>query len=49
LQLPGLFYEAARELAKRESMSMNQFINLLLAEKMSTLMTEECLAERDRI
>ena len=31
---------------KRENVSMNQFITLALAEKISALMTEEYLAER---
>jgi hypothetical protein len=46
LRLPESLHEAVRELAKRENVSMNQFITLALAEKISALMTEEYLAER---
>ena len=46
LRLPESLHEAVRELAKQENVSMNQFITLALAEKISTLMTEEYLAER---
>ena len=48
LRLPESLHEAVRELAKRENVSMNQFITLALAEKISALMTEEYLAERAR-
>lgn len=46
LRLPESLHEAVRELAKQENVSMNQFIALALAEKISALMTEEYLAER---
>jgi len=46
LRLPESLHEAVRELAQRENVSMNQFITLALAEKISALMTEEYLAER---
>jgi hypothetical protein len=35
-----------RELVKQEGISINQFITLALAEKVSALMAEEYLAER---
>jgi hypothetical protein len=35
-----------RELAQQENVSINQFITLALAEKISALLTEEYLAER---
>jgi hypothetical protein len=35
-----------RELAQQEGISINQFITLAVAEKMSALMTEDYLAER---
>ena len=39
-------YKAARELAKREYVSINQLITLALAEKISALMTEDYLKDR---
>jgi hypothetical protein len=41
-------HKAVRELAKRENVSMNQFITVALAAKISALMTEEYLDERAR-
>jgi hypothetical protein len=46
LRLPESLHDAVRELARQENVSMNQFITLALAEKISALMTEEYLAER---
>jgi hypothetical protein len=37
-----------RELAKREGISINQFISTALAEKLSALMTQEYLEARAR-
>jgi hypothetical protein len=48
LRLPESLHEAAREVAKRENISINQFITLALAEKLSALMTEEYLEKRAR-
>lgn len=48
LRLPESLHEAVREQAKRENVSMNQFITVALAEKISALMTEEYLDERAR-
>ena len=48
VRLPESLHNAVRELARRENVSINQFITLALAEKVSALMTEEYLAERAR-
>ncbi|HOU14662.1 MAG TPA: YlcI/YnfO family protein [Anaerolineae bacterium] len=49
VRLPTSLHEAARELAKRENVSINQLIALALAEKVSALMTEEYLEKRARL
>jgi len=46
LRLPNYLHSTVREWAGRESISINQFITLALAEKLSALMTEEYLGER---
>jgi predicted transcriptional regulator len=46
LRLPGSLHERVRELAEKENISMNQLITLAVAEKISTLMTEEYLGNR---
>ncbi|MCG3197193.1 MAG: toxin-antitoxin system HicB family antitoxin [Candidatus Omnitrophica bacterium] len=46
LRLPESLHEGARELAKKEKISINQLITLALAEKVSALMTEDYLAAR---
>jgi hypothetical protein len=46
LRLPESLHKQARELAKREEISINQLIATALAEKMAALMTGEYLAER---
>jgi hypothetical protein len=46
LRLPESLHATARTLAEREEISLNQFITLALAEKISALMTEEYLQER---
>lgn len=46
LRLPNSLHARIRELAMRESVSIDQFITLALAEKLSALMTEEYLGER---
>jgi len=48
LRLPDSIHEKARELAEREAVSLNQFIALAVAEKMSALLTHEYLNERAR-
>ena len=46
LRLPESLHERARELAKREGVSINQLIATALAEKISALDTIEYLEER---
>lgn len=46
LRIPTSLHAAVRELAERDNISINQFITLALAEKISALMTEEYLSER---
>ena len=46
LRLPVSLHKKVRELAKREGISINQFISTTLAEKLSALMTTEYLEER---
>jgi len=48
LRLPDSLHIHVRKLAEREGVSINQFITLALAEKLSALMTEEYLGERAR-
>ncbi len=46
LRLPDYLHENVRNLAKQENISINQFITLAVAEKMSALMTEDYLEMR---
>jgi hypothetical protein len=46
LRLPDSLHKAARELAEKENVSINQLITLALAEKISALATEDYLNER---
>ena len=46
LRLPDSLHNRVRELAERDNVSINQFITVALAEKLSALMTEEYLKER---
>jgi hypothetical protein len=46
LRLPDSLHAKARELAERESVSINQLITLAVAEKISALLTEDYLMER---
>jgi hypothetical protein len=48
VRLPESLHRHARDLAKREGISMNQFIATALAEKLSALMTLEYLEKRSR-
>ncbi len=48
IRLPESLHEKAKELAKREGISINQLLTTALAEKISALMTEEYLEERAR-
>ena len=46
IRLPESLHKQVKELAESEGVSMNQFIALAVAEKMSALMTVEYLEER---
>jgi predicted transcriptional regulator len=46
LRLPDSLHKQARELARKEDISINQLIATALAEKMAALMTGEYLAAR---
>lgn len=46
LRLPESLHESARELAKRDHVSINQFIALAVAEKIAALTTDEYLKTR---
>jgi len=46
IRLPNSIHEQVRRLAEREDISINQFITVALAEKLSALMTEDYLRER---
>ncbi len=46
VRLPKSLHEQIRELAKREGISINQFIATAAAEKLSALLTEEYLERR---
>ena len=46
LRLPESLHETVRRMAKRDHISMNQFIATALAEKVSALMTEDYLEQR---
>lgn len=46
VRLPDSIYREIRELAKEDGVSINQFISLALAEKISSLRTVEYLKQR---
>jgi len=46
LRLPNSLHKQIRQLAKREGISINQFIASATAEKMTALLTEEYLSKR---
>ena len=46
LRLPDSLHDAARKLARKDHISINQLVTTALAEKMSALMTEEYLELR---
>jgi len=46
LRLPESLHKSVRELAKKEHVSINQFIATALAEKISALMAAEYLEKR---
>jgi uncharacterized protein (DUF1778 family) len=46
LRLPKSLHEQIRQLAKRDGISINQFVASAAAEKMSALLTEEYITAR---
>ena len=46
LRLPNSLHKQIRQLAKREGISINQFIASATAEKLTSLLTEEYLNKR---
>jgi uncharacterized protein (DUF1778 family) len=46
LRIPNSLHEQIRQLAKREGISINQFVASAAAEKMTALLTEEYIEER---
>ena len=46
LRLPNTLHEQATKLAKKDGISLNQFITLAVAEKTAALTTKEYLEER---
>ena len=46
LRIPNSLHKQIRQLAKREGISINQFVASAAAEKMSALLTEEYLEAR---
>jgi hypothetical protein len=46
VRLPESLHKGIREVAKREGVSINQFVMVAVAEKLSALMTEEYLQAR---
>lgn len=46
LRLPDSIHRHIREIAKREGVSINQFISTAVSEKVSAILTEEYLSTR---
>lgn len=46
IRIPDYLHKQVKNLASNEKISINQFITLALAEKMSALMTEDYIQER---
>ena len=46
LRLPDSLHRKAKEVAEKEGVSINQFVTLAVAEKLSALITEDYLLER---
>lgn len=46
VRLPDSLHKKLKELAEKEGVSMNQFINLAVSEKLSALLTVDYLKER---
>lgn len=49
LRLPDSLHRKAKELAKKDHVSMNQFITLAVAEKIATVTTVDYLHEQGRL
>ena len=48
LRLPNSLHEEVKSLARKEGVSINQFISSAVAEKMSALLTESYLNDRSQ-
>ena len=48
LRLPKSLHDEVKSLAKEEGISINQFITSAVAEKMSSLLTEQYLLKRSQ-
>jgi predicted transcriptional regulator len=48
LRLPDSLHKSARQLAEKESVSLNQLITLALAEKIACLTTEDFFTARGK-
>ena len=48
LRLPESLHKKARDLAKKENTSINQFVSSALAEKISAITTEEYIQTRSK-
>lgn len=48
LRLPNSIHRHIREIARKDGVSINQFITSAVAEKISVITTEEYIAERAR-
>ena len=48
VRLPDSLHKKLKELAEKESVSLNQFITLAVSEKMSALLTVDYLKERTK-
>jgi len=48
LRLPNSLHDEVKLLAKKEGISINQFISSAVGEKMSSLLTEEYLVSRSK-
>ena len=46
IRIPDSLHDRVRAIAKREKISINQFVSSAVAEKLAALLTEEYLAER---
>lgn len=46
LRLPDSIHQHIREIARRDGVSINQFISTAVSEKISAMLTEEYLVDR---